>query len=60
MEDEEASTPSGMKRYMYHLSIIVGRPPTKWTDDLVKVAGSHWMRAAQDQSSWRALGEAYI
>jgi hypothetical protein len=29
----------------------VGRPPTRWTDDLVKVAGRRWMRAAQDRSS---------
>jgi hypothetical protein len=27
----------------------VGRPPTKWTDDLVKV-----------RSSWKTLGEAYV
>jgi hypothetical protein len=26
----------------------------------VKVAGSRWMRAAQDRSSWRTLGEAYV
>jgi hypothetical protein len=38
----------------------VGRPPTRWTDDLVKVAGSRWMRAAQDRSSWGTLGEAYV
>jgi hypothetical protein len=38
---------------------LVG-PPTRWTDDLVKVAGSRWMRAAQDRSSWRTLGEAYV
>jgi hypothetical protein len=38
----------------------VGRPPTRWTDDLVKVAGSRWMRTAQDRSSWRTLGEAYV
>jgi hypothetical protein len=30
--------------------------PTRWTDDLVKVAGSRWMKAAQDRSSWRTLG----
>jgi hypothetical protein len=35
----------------------VGRPPTRWTDDLVKVAGSRWMRAAQDRSTWRTLGD---
>jgi hypothetical protein len=26
----------------------VVRPPTRWTDDLMKVAGSRWMRAAKD------------
>jgi hypothetical protein len=38
----------------------VGMPPTRWIDGLVKVAGSHWMRAAQDRSPWRTLAEAYI
>ncbi|KAI8433841.1 hypothetical protein MSG28_015795 [Choristoneura fumiferana] len=37
----------------------VGRPPTRWSDDL-KIAGSRWMRKAQDRSEWRALGEAYV
>jgi heme oxygenase len=37
------------------------RKRSKVTDiDLVKVAGSRWMRAAQDRSSWRTLGEAYV
>jgi hypothetical protein len=34
--------------------------PIRWIDDLVKVAGSRWMRAAQDPSSWRALREAFV
>ncbi|KAI8429517.1 hypothetical protein MSG28_000150 [Choristoneura fumiferana] len=38
----------------------VGRPPIRWSDDLVKIAGSRWMRKAQDRSEWRALGEAYV
>ena len=38
----------------------VGRPPTRWTDDLVKVAGIRWMRVARDRSMWRHLGEAYV
>jgi hypothetical protein len=38
----------------------VGRPSTRWTDDLVKGAGGRWMRATQDRSSWRTLGEAYV
>ncbi|VVD04366.1 unnamed protein product [Leptidea sinapis] len=32
---------------------------TTWTDDMVKIAGVGWMRAAQDRSSWRSLGEAF-
>ncbi|VVD06135.1 unnamed protein product [Leptidea sinapis] len=38
----------------------VGRSTTRWTDDLVKIAGIRWMRAAQDRSSWRSLGEAFV
>jgi hypothetical protein len=38
----------------------IGRPPIRWTDDLVKVAGSRWMRASQERSSWRTLEEAYV
>ncbi len=38
----------------------VGRPPTRWTDDLVKVAGRAWMRAAQDRALWKALEEAFV
>lgn len=38
----------------------VGRPPTRWTDDLVKAAGIRWMREAQNRSKWRCLGEAYV
>ncbi|CAH2235518.1 jg19495 [Pararge aegeria aegeria] len=36
----------------------VGRPPARWTDDLKKVAGSGWMRKAEDRVWWRALGKA--
>ena len=38
----------------------VGRPSTRWTDDLIKTAGSRWMRAASNRSYWRSLGEAYV
>ncbi|CAH2239930.1 jg3361 [Pararge aegeria aegeria] len=37
----------------------VGRPPARWTDNLKKVAGSGWMRKAEDRV-WRALGKAYV
>ncbi|KAI8438044.1 hypothetical protein MSG28_010696 [Choristoneura fumiferana] len=40
--------------------LSVSRPPTIWSDDLVKIAVSRWMRKAQDRSEWRALGEAYV
>ncbi|CAH2211015.1 jg637, partial [Pararge aegeria aegeria] len=30
----------------------VGRPPTRWTDDIKRVAGSHWIQAAQNRGVW--------
>ena len=39
---------------------IVGRPPARRSDDLRRVAGSNWMRRAEDRAQWRALGEAYV
>ncbi|KAJ8726778.1 hypothetical protein PYW08_007034 [Mythimna loreyi] len=27
-----------------------GRPPTRWTDDLVRITGTRWMRVAQNRS----------
>ncbi|CAG4968657.1 unnamed protein product [Parnassius apollo] len=38
----------------------VGRPPTRWSDDLVRYAGSRWMQVAQDRALWHYLGEAYV
>ena len=38
----------------------VGRPPTRWSDDLLKIAGRRWMQAASDRSLWKSLGEAYV
>ncbi|CAG9132369.1 unnamed protein product [Plutella xylostella] len=38
----------------------VGRPPTRWSDDLRKVAGSRWMQMAGGRLGWRSLGEAYV
>ncbi|CAK1591128.1 unnamed protein product [Parnassius mnemosyne] len=34
----------------------VGRPPTRWIDDLVRYAGSRWMQVAQDRALWHSLG----
>ena len=38
----------------------VGRPPTRWTDDLTKIAGSRWMQVASNRPIWKSLGEAYV
>ncbi|KAG7308870.1 hypothetical protein JYU34_006132 [Plutella xylostella] len=37
----------------------VGRPPARWSDDICKVAGKQWIRAAQDRKNWRTNKEAY-
>lgn len=37
----------------------IGRPPARWSDDIVKVAGRHWTRLAQDRKRWRDREEAY-
>ncbi|KPJ00401.1 hypothetical protein RR46_06991 [Papilio xuthus] len=34
----------------------VVRPPARWTDDLVRVAGASWMQVAQNRSSWLSGG----
>ena len=38
----------------------VGRPPTRWADDLMKATGSRWMQAAYNRSYWKSKGEAYV
>jgi hypothetical protein len=37
-----------------------GRPRTRWTDEIAKVAGKEWMKKAQDRDKWRNLGEAFV
>jgi len=36
-----------------------GRPPTRWTDDVKRIAGN-WMMTAQNRMTWRNLEEAYV
>ncbi|CAH2101778.1 unnamed protein product [Euphydryas editha] len=36
-----------------------GRPNTRWTDDIIKIAGTHWMREAEDKEKWLSLEEAF-
>ncbi|CAH2236655.1 jg16482 [Pararge aegeria aegeria] len=33
----------------------VGQPPTRWTDDIKRVAGSRWKLAAQYRGFWNSL-----
>ncbi|VVC98062.1 unnamed protein product [Leptidea sinapis] len=35
------------------------RPPTRWTDDVVKIVGICCIWAAQDRSSGKSLGEVF-
>lgn len=36
-----------------------GRPNTRWIDDITKIAGTHWMREAEDREKWSSLEEAF-
>lgn len=36
-----------------------GRPPTRWSDDVRRIAGN-WINKAQDRKKWKNLEEAYI
>lgn len=44
------------KSSKFHCGRTLGRPPARWSDDLKTVAGSGWMRNAEDRMWWRALG----
>ncbi|CAK1578278.1 unnamed protein product [Parnassius mnemosyne] len=38
----------------------VRRPPTRWSDDLVRHARSQWMQVAPDCALWQSLGETFV
>ncbi|CAH2208150.1 jg24341 [Pararge aegeria aegeria] len=38
----------------------VGRPPTRWTGDIKRVAGSRWTQAAQNRGIWNCLQNTYV
>ncbi|KAI8434898.1 hypothetical protein MSG28_003374 [Choristoneura fumiferana] len=38
----------------------IGRPPTRWTDDIVRIAGTRWMQVACCHSLWRSKGEPFV
>ncbi|CAH2268394.1 jg15848 [Pararge aegeria aegeria] len=35
-------------------------PPTRWADDLRRVAGSRWRQAARDRVLWNSLQKTYV
>ena len=37
-----------------------GRPPRRWRDDIRRVEGTAWQRAAQEREDWRRSAEGYI
>ena len=37
----------------------VGRPATRWTDDLVKLAGGDWHNVAHDEALWASLSDGF-
>lgn len=44
----------GVIEWRLHLSKrSVGRPPIRWTDDILKDAGSECKKIAEDQAQWR-------
>ncbi|CAH2237070.1 jg17246 [Pararge aegeria aegeria] len=38
----------------------VGRPPTRWTDDIKRVAGSRWIPVAQNRGILNSLQKTYV
>ncbi|CAH2218000.1 jg21851 [Pararge aegeria aegeria] len=38
----------------------VTRPPTRWTEDIRRVAGSRLRQAAQDRVLWNSLQKTYV
>ncbi|CAH2210743.1 jg18546 [Pararge aegeria aegeria] len=38
----------------------VGRPPTRSTEDIKRLAGSRWIQAAQNRVIWNSLQKTYV
>ncbi len=51
-EKVEEWTPYGQKR-------AVGRPMTRWRDEIEKELGPQWRRVARERKKWRECGEAF-
>ena len=38
----------------------VGRPATRWQDDICKYGGEDWIEVAADEAFWRLLEDGYV
>lgn len=38
----------------------IGRPQTRWRDDIQRHAGKNWMYTAQERTAWKQMEEAYV
>lgn len=47
-------------RYVGYRTTQCRKAPFWWTKDIINVAGSQGMEAAQDCSSWDSMGETYV
>lgn len=37
----------------------VGRPYSRWADEIIQIAGKNWMDAGKDRESWKKMEEAF-
>ncbi|CAH2102789.1 unnamed protein product [Euphydryas editha] len=37
----------------------VGRQYARWEEDIIKIAGIHWLTVAKDRNEWKSLEEAF-
>lgn len=37
----------------------VGRPKSRWSNDIAQIAGKNWLKKAKDREKWHQLEEAY-
>lgn len=38
----------------------VGRPQTRWTDDIQRYAGKNWIQTTQQRPTWKSLEDGHL
>ncbi|XP_024875701.1 uncharacterized protein LOC112457062 [Temnothorax curvispinosus] len=38
----------------------IGRPQTRWRNDIQRHAGKRWMQTAQEKKTWKEMEETYV